>query len=307
MPRKTPIISSQEAELRLLLGIGSTWEKLDDQKRHALRHAYSQIILDSFIVLCRYDATLTDIFRGMARISSINPFCGDISSKNLKAEAMDEADSLLREYGLPSPLPASGNNLRKLRDEWPAIRSQRRRRIRKQKCIELSLPLNSSWESIKQHEQLAEDRKRNFENDRREGKRRYLDEAMKRHVYASKHGPADPSLLSSLIDGIRGMESAKGYVYLKQWRMGDGTTWYKIGITGNPQRRENEQNVLPVPAETIALVELASMGQARNAEKTFLEKLQHLKIRGAGNRELFHLDSGQLCALMHAFEHLRLK
>ena len=307
MPRKTPIISTQEAELRLSLGIGRAWEKLDDHKRHALRQAYSQIILDSFIVLRSYDATLVDISRGMARISSINPFCGDICSENLKAEAMDEADSLLREYGLPSPLPVSGKNLRKLREEWPAISSQRRRKIRTQKCIEISLPLNSSWESIKQHEQLAADRKRNFENKRREGETRYLDEAMKQRVYTSKHDPADPSLLSSLIDGIRGLESAKGYVYLKRWRMGDGTTWYKIGITANPKRRESEQNVLPVPAENIALVELASMGQARNAERTFLEKLQHLKIRGASNRELFHLDSRQLGALMHAFEHLKLK
>lgn len=293
--------------MRLSLGIGSTWEKLDDQKRHALQHAYSQIIFNSFIVLRRYDATLGDICRGMARISSINPFCGDICSENLKAEAMDEADSLLREYGLPSPLPVSGRNLRKLREEWPAIRSQRRRKIRTQKCTELSLPLNSSWESIKQHEQLAADRKRNSEDERREDKRRYLDEAMKQNVYTSKYDPVDPSLLSSLVNGIRGMESAKGYVYLKRWRMGDGTTWYKIGITGNPQRRENEQNVIPVPAETIALVELASMWQARNVERTFLEKLQHLKIRGAGNRELFHLDSRQLGALMHAFEHLKLK
>lgn len=175
------------------------------------------------------------------------------------------------------------------------------------KCIEISLPLNSSWESIKLHEQLAADRKRNFENERREDKRQYLDEAMKQHFYPSKHDSADPSLRSSLIDGIRGLESAKGYVYLKRWRMGDGATWYKIGITGNPKRRENEQNVLPVPAETIALVELASMGQARNAERTFLKKLQHLKIRGASNRELFHLDSRQLGALMHAFEYLKLK
>lgn len=118
--------------MRLSLGIGRAWEKLDDQKRHALRQAYSQIILDSFIVLRRYDATLVDISRGMARISSINPFCGDTCSENLKAEAMDEADSLLREYGLPSPLPVSGKNLRKLREEWPAISSQRRRKIRTQ-------------------------------------------------------------------------------------------------------------------------------------------------------------------------------
>jgi hypothetical protein len=59
-----------------------------------------------------------------------------------------------------------------------------------------------------------------------------------------------------------------------------------------------------VPAETIACVELETMDRARSVEKTFLNKLSHLQIRGASNRELFHMNPRQLSAVMHALEGL---
>lgn len=56
--------------------------------------------------------------------------------------------------------------------------------------------------------------------------------------------------------------STRGYVYLKQWTLPDGTRWLKVGITNNPSRRDTEQNVLPVPAVTLSLMETVSMDQA---------------------------------------------
>ena len=46
------------------------------------------------------------------------------------------------------------------------------------------------------------------------------------------------------------------------------------------------------------------MDRARSVEKTFLNKLSHLQIRGASNRELFHMNPRQLSAVMHALEGL---
>jgi hypothetical protein len=58
MPRETPIISTQEARLRLSLGIGYSWEDLGENMRLRLHHAYSKIIDDSFLIFREYDATL---------------------------------------------------------------------------------------------------------------------------------------------------------------------------------------------------------------------------------------------------------
>lgn len=96
--------------------------------------------------------------------------------------------------------------------------------------------------------------------------------------------------------------STGGYVYLKQWSLADGTRWLKIGITNNPARRDAEQNVLPVPAVTLRLIETQSMDQAAAIERAIHQQLAAQKVAGAGNRELFHLDDGQLAALMAAME-----
>lgn len=112
---------------------------------------------------------------------------------------------------------------------------------------------------------------------------------------------SDNALAYSLAAAI---ESARnrtgGYVYLKQWSLADGTRWLKIGITNNPNRRDAEQNVLPVPAVTLRLMETQSMDQAAAIERALHQQLNAQKITGAGNRELFHLDDAQLSALMAA-------
>lgn len=304
MPRKTPITSTQEARLRLSLEIDCSWEDLGEKTRLRLNNAYSKIIAESFLVFRDYDATLGEICRAMRQIISINPFCSDKCSEDLKSGAIEAAESLLRSHGLPSPLPIGGTSLRRLKDEWPAIRSKRRRTIRVQKCKEYSLPLTSSWEKVRHQEMLVVARKHNEERSDSDKKVRHSASVLRAFGFQDNHGSIDHELLASLREGVRAINDVKGYVYLKQWRMPNGQSWYKIGVTSNPNRREAEQNVLPVPAETIACVELETMDRARSVEKTFLNKLSNLQIRGASNRELFHMNERQLSAVIHALEGL---
>ena len=113
----------------------------------------------------------------------------------------------------------------------------------------------------------------------------------------------DKELTAGLIAAIENARNATGgYVYLKQWTLADGTRWLKLGITNNPSRRDAEQNVLPVPADTLRLMETQSMEQAAAIERALHQQLAAQKITGAGNRELFHLDDGQLAALMAAMD-----
>lgn len=109
---------------------------------------------------------------------------------------------------------------------------------------------------------------------------------------------ADHELAIDLTAAItRSIEKCCGYLYLKVWVMPDGNRWYKVGITNKPSRREAEQNVLPVAAVTVKLVQPPSMDHARAAEKAIHLVLDDRRIREANNRELFHLADPQLAAL----------
>ena len=110
---------------------------------------------------------------------------------------------------------------------------------------------------------------------------------------------ADKIFASSLIAAIEDARNQTGgYVYLKQWTLADGTRWFKVGITNNPSRRDAEQNVLPVPAVTLKLMDTQSMDQAAAIEKAIHQQLVAQQVKGAGNRELFHLNDAELAALM---------
>ncbi|EDY37939.1 hypothetical protein CPCC7001_818 [Cyanobium sp. PCC 7001] len=116
-------------------------------------------------------------------------------------------------------------------------------------------------------------------------------------------GQADAALATSLAAAAcQALDGCNGYIYLKTWGLSDGTRWYKIGITNDPQRRDSEQNVLPVPAITLRLIRLPSMDHARAIEQAFQCVLADLRICNASNRELFSLSDQQLAALVNAME-----
>lgn len=75
----------------------------------------------------------------------------------------------------------------------------------------------------------------------------------------------DDALLAALSSACARI-SIVGYIYFQRWSMPDGTSWYKVGITSKPTRRDAEQNVLPVASETLACVNVGSMDRARALE-----------------------------------------
>jgi hypothetical protein len=107
----------------------------------------------------------------------------------------------------------------------------------------------------------------------------------------------DEKLASALWHALDTTSPTVGFVYLKRWTMPDGSCWFKVGITNNPGRRETEQNVLPVAAETIAGVDVGSIDRARAIEIVIHQVLEEQRIKDANNRELFHLSAQQASAV----------
>ncbi len=286
-------ISTQEAALRLSLGIHEPWESLGHGQVAALHHQYHKIISEVTSILSGYESSLADICRGMNRMNSINPFSNDQVALALKAKAINDAGSLLRSHGLPFPLPATVAGLQRLKKEWPIIKARRRRVIRTERCKKLALPLNSSWQQVQ--DEVAR-RKRAYEED--------FAERLRRLNHPSNIISNEPDTAFSGFRVSRMNEMAKnprGYVYLKRWQMPGGVSWYKVGVTSNPNRRHSEQNVLPVTSETIACVEVESIERARSIEDDLRRSLASQRIRDAGNRELYELNSCQLSKLQAAF------
>jgi len=114
----------------------------------------------------------------------------------------------------------------------------------------------------------------------------------------------DQKLAGALWHALDTTPPTVGFVYLKRWTMPDGNCWYKVGITNNLDRRETEQNVLPVAAETIACVDVGSMDRARAIEAVIHEVLEEQRITNANNRELFHLSARQASAVKAVLKRL---
>ncbi len=107
----------------------------------------------------------------------------------------------------------------------------------------------------------------------------------------------DEELASALWNALDTTPPTVGFVYLKRWKMPDGSCWFKVGITNNPDRRETEQNVLPVAAETIVCVDVGSMERAKAIEVVIHQVLDEQRIKDANNRELFFLSTQQASAV----------
>jgi len=114
----------------------------------------------------------------------------------------------------------------------------------------------------------------------------------------------DISLATQIANAIDNTSSSTGYVYFKCWSLADGTCWYKIGITSDPNRRDAEQNVLPVAPLTICCLDLGSMQRARAVETALHSTLVSQRILHANNRELFALTDEQASAVRASLEGL---
>jgi hypothetical protein len=128
-----------------------------------------------------------------------------------------------------------------------------------------------------------------------------------RESYTQNFGvEADLDLLARLSEAITlSQEEARGYLYLKAWKLPDGSCWFKVGITNDPRRRDAEQNVLPVSPENLALAVLPGMDRAKVVEKAIHRVLDACRITGAKNKELFRLKPAQVSALVAVIRNLR--
>jgi hypothetical protein len=132
-------------------------------------------------------------------------------------------------------------------------------------------------------------------------------EAVRRSRQAAEQfaqGGQDEKLAGALWHALETTPPTIGFIYLKRWMMPDNSCWYKVGITNNPDRRETEQNVLPVSAETIVCVDVGSMDRARAIESVIHQILEERRIKDANNRELFHLSIQQASAVKAVLERL---
>jgi hypothetical protein len=140
-----------------------------------------------------------------------------------------------------------------------------------------------------------------------EGDKRQKAAALQRARQAAKQFARvghDQKLAGALWHALDTTPPTVGFVYLKRWTMPDGSCWYKVGITNNPNRREIEQNVLPVAAESIACVDVGSMDRARAIEAVIHQVLVDQRITDASNRELFLLNAQQAHAVKAVLERL---
>lgn len=135
--------------------------------------------------------------------------------------------------------------------------------------------------------------------------RRILKEIINKRLGANEE--TDPELIAclstrveaALRDRVRGVSC---YLYFKVWSFPDGSRWYKIGITSDLQRRDAEQNVLPVPPETLAAIKFLHSEYAKAAEQAFHGEMLKMQIKGARNRELFSLTPCQVVSVIAAMK-----
>ena len=153
--------------------------------------------------------------------------------------------------------------------------------------------LLEQWKSLEGHrEKLEEQKKKKIEN------------ALKRERAKLGIGEdSDIELVRSLVDLTkRYISENEAYLYFKCWSLKDGTKWYKLGVTVDLERREREQNVLPVPSQTLEQVSFDSQDAAYAAEKAFLQVLEEFKIKDANNRELMELNPTQVKSIISAMQ-----
>lgn len=153
--------------------------------------------------------------------------------------------------------------------------------------------LLEQWKSLEDYrDKLEEKRKKKIEN------------ALKRERAKLGIGKdADIELVRNLVDRTKEYTSKnEAYLYFKCWSLKDGTKWYKLGVTVDLERREREQNVLPVPAQTLEQVSFINQDAAYAAEKAFLQVLEEFRIKDSNNRELMELNPIQVKSVINGMQ-----
>jgi len=199
------------------------------------------------------------------------------------------------------------------------IRKKRRLESLRKQATALGIKDNRNHDEAALASLIQTERQRKSQEKRRQREaelRRNRDlEKQRQKLHAQRlgiDGSADPDLSIRLLQASltaieECIDQMAGYMYFKVWVLPDGRRWYKLGITNDPSRRDAEQNVLPVPAETLKLIRLSSVDLAKAVESTFHRILKGSKIKGAGNRELFDLKPGEVVAIISIMQKVELE
>jgi len=161
-------------------------------------------------------------------------------------------------------------------------------------------------EWIKEKEELLE-RWKSLEGQRdkvEEQKKKKIENALKKERAKLGIGKdSDIELVRNLVDRTKQYISEnEAYLYFKCLSLKDGTKWYKLGVTVDLERREREQNLLPVPSQTLEQVSSDSQDAAYAAEKAILKVLEEFKIKDANNRELMELNPTQVKSVINGMQ-----
>jgi hypothetical protein len=233
-------------------------------------------------------------------------------SQNLFTQRREQAQKIIAIYGLsldePLPVsPAEKNQLwnSSIRPHVPLVKNLMKFR---EGITEAGLSDKDSFASIEEwllhltaEAATAKDMARKV---KQEAKKK-LQEEQRRRLGIDE--TADPAFVQHLTKTVgravkQSQDETSGFLYLKAWAMSDGRRWYKIGVTTDLERRDSEQNVLPVPATTLHIVKFQHIQHAKAAERCFHAELEKMRIRGARNKELFSLLPKHVSSIIAAMK-----
>jgi hypothetical protein len=330
--RSRAILSYAEAKFRLENGIHGRWEDLSPEKKGLVRARIegrleaTKRILNSLASSCD---PVSDLSEAEAIINKLSPMQGDTESLRAIKEARIYIGTLFEKLEIPRSFPASApekkrvnSHIKKRLKEMETARHKKALEAERVGLIaEYGLPPDTTLQKARNEKErldtiqclgLPSDSSLAFARqmkNQEQARIQQQSDLVKRKEAAAMatekrrrlglDGIADMALAEKLHLELQGnLAEIQGFLYVRCWVLSSSSRWYKIGVTNDPQRREAEQNVLPVSATTIACIRMASMEHARTAERSIHKCLESHRIRGAGNKELFSLDPAHLSAVL---------
>jgi hypothetical protein len=302
---------------------------------HTTRHDQLMVLIDKHCRMLIYPQSIICIKKGLEFFKEERPELSSSYTKYLGLKR-DEAQQAMALYGLSfdTELPGSpGGKNRLWREEIkPRLKAAQETIKRQRVAKELGLSPDATKDEVEEavinkKRKMAEEKRLRKAKDKEQErcqKAKAEEEEKLRQAKAEKvralfdkkerkrlglSNETDVTVAKALCEGsINAIASAlkytSVYLYFKVWVVSENTRWYKVGITNDLTRRDTEQNVLPVPAETIKAIVFPNNQAAASVEQVFHEVLSRHRIKGAGNRELFALEPIHVTTIIDAMKSL---
>ena len=236
--------------------------------------------------------------------------------ENIQKKLLQAKEFLNIEYPIPiKDIDLTIEKIKKLKKEWKKLNKEiiyeHVNQKEKLKLIKkYKIDSNLSFDEVKEEsEKIKLTRKYKIDSNLTlEEVKKVVDSKIRKKLGIGENVNSDLSkeLIEKINRNIKNIKSEEGYLYIRTWKVSGNTQWYKIGITNDLERRESEQNVLPVAAKTLATAKVASMEHARTIEQSIHKTIEKFKIKNANNRELFKLKPDELASLIEVFKKIDL-